>query len=248
MRHAMDCKHEFIITGFDQLILLTSCVSKPEIPVTLEYLRYFIFSVSFLPFSLIYSLISLFGNFFLSLFHCLFLLIVNFSPSSFISFLATQSISPFLLSLNVLCNITVFPSWCIQVSQGVRVGLGSEGALDLVVRHGWLRQAHRHMFLFPKRRHHHHQQHPINIRPLIFKLYKMRDMMTRPTVHLIISSSFHSLGECFPPSPFGTLDPYLQFRPKIKQLLTIKRFTTHIFCWYSYLSKCWLKMNIFCAD
>ena len=51
--------------------------------------------------------------------------------------------------------------------------------------------------------------------------------MTRPTVHLIISSSFQSLGECFPPSPFGTLDPYLQFRPKIKQLLTIKRFTTY---------------------
>lgn len=195
----------------------------------------------------------MFGNFFLSLFHCLFLLIVYFlvyfSPSSFISFLATQPISPFLLSLNVPRHITAFPSWCIQVSQGVRVGLGSEGALDRVVRHGWLRQAHRHMFLFPKRRHHHHHHHPINIRPLIFKLYKMRDMMTRPTVHLIISSSFQSLGECFPLSPFGTLDPYLQFRPKIKQLLTIKSFTTYIFfCRYSYLSKSWLKMNIFWAD
>jgi hypothetical protein len=89
------------------------------------------------------------------------------------------------------------------------------------------------MFLFPKRRrhHYHHHHHPINIRPLIFKLYKMRDMMTRPTAHLIISSSFQSLAECFPSPPFGTLDPYLQFRPKLLKLLAIKMFTAYILLW-----------------
>jgi hypothetical protein len=55
-------------------------------------------------------------------------------------------------------------------------GFGSEVTRGRIVRHGWLRRADRHMFLFPKRRH-----YPINIRPPIFKLYKIRDMMTPPT-------------------------------------------------------------------